>query len=221
MKKFLTTLLICLLLIGCFSASHTPSAEDAALPEEPPVIVQPNDSEEEPAAEPIQEEEPQTKDLLSESDPEEDTLNSKNNSTEQSKLTDLFETIYIPYAQREKAFVFDAVKSFVQTTEYKAEITEPTSQDIGSIVLTDENDNYVFFAFNLVNDIEIITTVSYHDAATNSEVSLNNYSSDGSPSYDIFNTHVIGESPNHVNSTDEQRDFLVSLIEKSVDNSEN
>lgn len=122
--------------------------------------------------------------------------------------TDLFESVYIPYANREKSFAFDKVKAFVETTDYESEIIEPTADDIGTIKLTDTNEDYVYFAFDLVNGVETIMIVSYYQNTTNSEVSLANYSTDGSPAYDSFSTHVIGEPEIEVTGTDEQRIFL-------------
>lgn len=122
--------------------------------------------------------------------------------------TELFESVYIPYANREKSFAFDKVKSFAQSTDYEPEIIEPTADDIGTIKLTDTNGDYVYFAFNTVNGVESIMIVSYYQSATNTEVSLANYSSGGSPAYDNFSTHVIGEPEIKVTGTDEQKVFL-------------
>ena len=158
----------------------------------------------------------------SDNDPSEENLTSEseNNESENSEVdsedaknvvcTDLFESIYAPYANREKSFIFNDVKEFIQTTDYEQEITEPTANDLGTIKLLDENGDYVFFAFNPVNGIEIIMSVSYYHDSTNSEVSLSNYSTDGSPKYDTFSTHVLGESETKVYDLEEQKNFLFS-----------
>lgn len=129
-------------------------------------------------------------------------------SMENVNSTELFESIYVPYANREKAYFFESVKTFVQTTEYEIEITEPTSDTFAQIKLADNNGDYVYFVFNSIDDIEIIMSVSYYQGATTTEVSMSNYSTDGSPAYDTFSTHVIGEQANKVDGTDEQRLFL-------------
>lgn len=134
---------------------------------------------------------------------ETDTVN-----TEQMEISQLFKTVYLPYANREQSFIFDAVKSFALSTEYDAEITEPTSEDFGEIKLTDENGDYVYFGFNPINNVETIMIVSYYQASTNSEVSLSNFSSDGSRQYDTYDTHVLGESSVEVSGPDEQQRFL-------------
>lgn len=153
-------------------------------------------------------------------DPSDESLTSEseNNETENPEIdsedaknvvcTDLFESIYAPYANREKSFIFNDVKAFIQTTDYEQEIIEPTANDLGTIKLIDENGDYVYFAFNVVNGIETIMSVSYYHNSTNSEVSLSNYSTDGSPAYDTFSTHVLGESETEVYGLDEQKNFL-------------
>ncbi len=137
-----------------------------------------------------------------------ETTTTEKTTTEKSTSTDLFETVYFPYASRKKPFSFDSVKTFAESTSYDLEITEPTSDISGKIKLTDENDNYVYFSFNLVNNIETIMTVSYYDSSKNTEVSLNNYSSDGSSQYDKFKIHVIGGQSKDVKNSKEQREFL-------------
>jgi len=122
--------------------------------------------------------------------------------------TDLFETVYFPYANREKPFLFEAVKTFAQSTNYNAEIIETTSEAPASIKLTDENGDYVYFSFSLVNNIEMIMSVSYFSASANTEVSLSNYSADCSPKYDKFQIHTLGEQPNEAKNPSEQRNFL-------------
>lgn len=138
----------------------------------------------------------------------ETVLSLEENKYQTIETTDLFEQIYVPYANREKSFIFEGVKSFASTLEYKIEITEPTEEDLGEIKIIDTNGDYVYFAFSPIDDVQIIMTVSYYHAETDSEVSLSNYSSDGSPRYDTFTTHILGESEIEVSNTDEQRDFL-------------
>lgn len=134
----------------------------------------------------------------------------KNTSSMEVEIaeTDLFKTIYSPYAKRENSFVFNNVKEFVQNKEYTVEITEPTSDDFGSIKVSDTNGDYVYFAFNLTNDFETIMSVSYFCEEKQAEVSLNNYSTDGSRKYDRLSIHVIGENAYDVKDLDEQRSFL-------------
>ncbi|MDE6052854.1 MAG: hypothetical protein K2G55_03640, partial [Lachnospiraceae bacterium] len=134
------------------------------------------------------------------------TLQSSGQGIEKS--TELFEQVYVPYANREKAFAFYAVKTFVSTLGYEIEITEPSEDVLGEIKIIDTNGDYVYLTFYPVNDIETITLVNYHRAETNCEVSMENYSADSSPQLDSFATHIIGEAPVEVTGTDEQRNFL-------------
>lgn len=131
-------------------------------------------------------------------------------TTEKLEVSSLFEEIYFPYAKREKPFIFEAVKTFAENLDhYTIEIQEPNEEDAGIIQISAENGDYVFFAFapNTAG-IHMIMTLSYHQAATNSEVSLNNYSPDCTPEYDTFKTHIIGESEMEVKNVDEQQSFL-------------
>ncbi len=131
-----------------------------------------------------------------------------NNTQSELKGTDLFEDIYVPYAQREKAFVFTGVKTFAENYGSDFEINEPSENTVTSIKIM-SGDDYVYFAFNLNEEnMDIIMTVSYYCSASNSEVSMSNYSTDGSPAYDTFNTHVIGEQPKTVDGVSAQREFL-------------
>lgn len=134
--------------------------------------------------------------------------NYKTETIQQIETTELFEQVYVPYANREKSFVFYGVKSFVENLEYDIKITEPSEDDLCSIKIMDTTGDYIFFLFQPVNDIEVISLVSYHCAKTNSEVSMENYSIDGLPKYDKFKTHIIGENATEVSGTDEQRNFL-------------
>ena len=84
----------------------------------------------------------------------------------------------------------------------------PTSETIGTIMLSDQNNDYVFFQFYTLNGIESITDVTYYQNSSNSEVSFSNYSPDRSPVYDIYQTHIIGESHEDVNGIEEQESFL-------------
>ena len=160
-------------------------------------------------------------DLISEqikaSIPEPNTDTEITTETETATITNenivsskLFEEVYVPYANREKPFVFNTVMTYAQSVDYDTEIVEPTESEIGSIKIIDTTGDYVYFSFLPINDIETISTVSYYQSATNSEVSLNNYSSDGSEKYDEFNTHIIGEQSTKVNGIDDQRIFLFS-----------
>lgn len=177
--------------------------QSTPLPTPTPIVQQKADSPTKETPSPSPEASP-TQELLSPS-PE---ASPTSEPSEKVTPTDLFETVYFPYANREKSFLFEAVKTFVQTTEYNVTIVEPTSEIMGTIELTDEDDNSVYFAFDFTNNVETIMTVSYYNSKTNSEVSLNNYSTDGLPKYDKFTAHVIGEESIVLNNPDEQRDFL-------------
>lgn len=126
------------------------------------------------------------------------------------KISELFTSVYLPYANREKPWLFSAVKAFAESCGYPSEITEPTEEIVGTIKVSDTNGDYVYFAFseNAAIGEDTIMIVSFYRAATNSEVSISNYSSDGSSEYDVFNVHVVGESDNVVASIEEQKVFL-------------
>ena len=115
----------------------------------------------------------------------------------------------MPFASREKSFLFEDVKNYLSTCEYNVEITGADNIDeLTSIHVYDSNDDYVYFAFSPINDMDYIMTVNFYQSSTNSEVSLSNYSADGSASYDQYTTHIIGESSKTVKNVDQQRDFL-------------
>lgn len=124
--------------------------------------------------------------------------------------SDLFENVYVPYALKEKTTVFGGVKSLAESGSYKYEITEPTEEVFGEIkILSNENDDYVYFAFFPNTDgLEVIALVNYFHSASNSEVSLKNYSKNRDPARDEYTTHIIGESDELVSGVDEQRTFL-------------
>ncbi len=126
--------------------------------------------------------------------------------------TDLFEEIYVPFAEREKVRIFYAVKEYAPNSGYEYEITEPSDDAVASVKFISGSD-YVYIAFTPgVEEIELMMTVSYYQASTDSEVSMSNYSTERSPIYDKFQTHVIGEQPNDVEGVKEQREFLFSTI---------
>lgn len=115
----------------------------------------------------------------------------------------------MPFANREKSFLFEDVKTYLSTCEYKVEITGADNiEELTSIHVYDSNNDYVYFAFSPINDLDYIMTISFYQSTDNSEVSLSNYSADGSASNDQYSTHVIGESSKTVKGVDEQRDFL-------------
>ena len=146
----------------------------------------------------------------SKADAPEPTDDSNTDTPEELETSDLFREVYLPYATRENPFMFEAVKTFAQSlNSYTVEITDPTQEDIGSIKIADGNEDYVYFSFSPNSSgIEMIMTLSYHQAATNSEVSLSNLSTDCSPEYDTFHTHILGETELQVDSPDEQKTFL-------------
>lgn len=137
---------------------------------------------------------------------------------EKPEISDLFKSVYLPYSnRRELHYTFNEVSDFVISTEYKVEITEPTSDDLAQIKVTDENNNYVYFAFspkefegprNIKQTFECMYLASYYQSATNSEVSFMNVSPNRSPIYDRYFTHVIGKNEIEVRSINDQLDFL-------------
>lgn len=129
-------------------------------------------------------------------------------SNSKSKATDLFENVYAKYANREMPFAYTAVKEFAQSSKYKAEIVEPSSDTLGTIKLYDSNGDYVYFGFNASNGVQTVMTVSFYKASSKTEVSMSNYSSDGNKQYDKFKSHVIGKGAIDVSGVDEQRTIL-------------
>ena len=86
---------------------------------------------------------------------------------------------------------------------------EPSADAECSIKFTDKNNDYVYIAFAPdENALFTVMLVNYHQDSTNREVSLSNYSSDGSPEYDEFTTQIVGEGEAEVSGIDEQQDFL-------------
>ena len=133
------------------------------------------------------------------------------------EISDLFKSVYLPYAnRREYQYSFNKVSDFVNSTDYKVEITYPTSDELSQIKVIDENNDYVYFAFslkeveafNVKQTFEYLYLVSYHQSATNLEVSFMNVSPNRSPIYDRYFTHVIGKNEIEVRSINDQLDFL-------------
>ena len=215
-KKELATIIMCsLLLVGCGSAQETDT--EASTPSTIVTEVETTtETETETATETIAETETETETITAaemETETESETIIETETETEsetsQSEVTALFKDVYLPYANREKPFIFDGVKTFAQnTTEYATEINEPGS-DVCFIKFTAENGDYVYFAFApTTNNVYAIVTLSYYQASTNSEVSLDNYSPDCTAAYDTFHTHVLGESSKEVSGPSEQQSFL-------------
>lgn len=136
------------------------------------------------------------------------TIESTTTSENEVIGTKLFETVYFPYANRDNSFAFNSVKTYVESTDYDAEIIEPTSDEVGMITVSEENGDNVFFSFSPINGVETIMTVSYFCSDKQTEVSLSNYSTNGSPQYDCFEVHVLGQNANEVKNVNEQRIFL-------------
>lgn len=136
-----------------------------------------------------------------------DAITNSNTKIEDESLR-LFEDIYVPYANREKPFTFESVKTLADSCEYETEIVSATNDTNASIKISTTNGDYVYFAFSPINGINMITIVSFYQASSNSEVSLSNYSSDGSALYDTYDIHIIGDQLKDVNGIDDQRNFL-------------
>lgn len=210
-KKLLCVplLILTLLLYGCSSGSDSTPADEISSGSDsssqsqkggsPIIPLEPNESET-----------VETQELSSNNDTgtSSEIVDAQDSFENVPTVSNLFETVYLPYANRENNFVFSAVKSFVQSCGYDIEITEPTEEDFGRIQVNDTNGDYVYFSFMPINGIETIMTVSFYQSSSESEVSLSNYSTDGSVKYDTYNTHIIGGSENTVNTVDEQKKFL-------------
>lgn len=186
MKHLKLLLLISVLLLSsCSSSDNTQSVENVATSEPEKTI---------------------SSDITSEPT---QTLEPTEAPTKAPKISDLFTSVYLPYANREESWYFQSVKSFAKSCGYSHKITKPTKDDLGEIKISDSNGDYVYFCFmpSTIDD-EIIMSVSFYQKKSNSEVSVSNYSTDSSASYDFFDIHVIGNDTEEVSSTDEQQEFL-------------
>lgn len=203
-----------ILITGCASNtnSNTPNTEEASAGNEESSKENNEKDTQEPNTESDSQIAPEPTDTAkADAQPTPEPTDDSNTDTpEELEISDLFREVYLPYATRENPFMFEAVKTFAQSlNSYTVEITDPTQEDIGSIKIADGNEDYVYFSFSPNSSgIEMIMTLSYHQAATNSEVSLSNLSTECSPEYDTFHTHILGETELQVDSPDEQKTFL-------------
>lgn len=219
-KKELATIIMCgLLLSGCGATQGT--STDASTPsqietETETINETETQTETETKAETETETVTKTETIIeTETETESETITETETETEtqteasQAESTALFKDVYLPYAKREKPFIFDGVKTFAQnTTDYATEINEPGSGTC-SIKFSSDSGDYVYFSFlPTTNDVYAISSMSYYQASTNSEVTLSNDSPDCTASYDTFHTHVLGESKEKVSGPDEQQSFL-------------
>lgn len=128
--------------------------------------------------------------------------------------SDLFEDVYVPYAQRGKDSDFQSVKRDVENLAeggtYTAEIVDPSEDDLCDIKLYDESGDYIYFGFSFYGDsnLRILCVVSYYRSESNIEAAWENFSTYGEPEYDTYTTHVIGETDKTVADIDDQREFL-------------
>lgn len=128
----------------------------------------------------------------------------------ENAVTDLFDEVYLPYAKREYSPNVDDVTAFVESCGFE----NTTSSDNGfTEIKVLSGEDYVYFAFTprSINDSDTFTIISYYQGSTKSEVSLNNYSSNGSYEYDMLQTHILGDSNKDVANVDEQRSFLFGV----------
>lgn len=192
MKRLTILLLISIILLSSCSSNESEQSVNNITTETPENTVAPTS---EPTSPPTSEPTPDPTPTLA--------------PTKTPKVSDLFTSVYVPYANREKSWYFRSVKSFAKSCDYSCKITKPTKNRFGQITISDSNGDYVYFGFMSNDDgDEIIMTVSFYQSESDSEVSLSNYSTDNSASYDTFTTHVIGEPDEEVSSTDEQQEFL-------------
>lgn len=142
---------------------------------------------------------------------EETSYTTENTTTSdtQAKSLELFEAVYVPYVSRERPCSFDGVRNFAEVNNYKFEVVEPINNETpGKITFYNENEDYVYFEFLLIDNIETTMTINFYQGSKNIEVTRNNFSNYESPSADIYFTHVVGELQKQVNDIDEQREFL-------------
>lgn len=149
------------------------------------------------------------------------STSSTESETPQTSETDLFDKVYSPYALRVYSPNNKDVTEFLKGCGFEYSVS--TENGFTEIKVTSGED-YVYFCFapRTVNgelNFDTFTTISYFNAASNSEVSLNNYSSDGDFEYDTLQTHIIGESSKDARSVTAQRDFVFSNVSQSSTNS--
>lgn len=140
-----------------------------------------------------------------------ETSDSKNDAEEQNEESlNFFNDVYVPYANREKPFLFEAVKKYAESCNYETSIDAGNADTNASIKFSASNGDCVNFIFSPINEIDMIMLITFHHASSNSEVTFSNYSSDGAAKYDIFKTQIIGNESKQVDGIDEQREFLFS-----------
>lgn len=129
--------------------------------------------------------------------------------------SDLFEQIYVPYANRElPSDFYDAkahISQYAEDNGCTLEITNATSRAIGTIQVNDsDSGDYVFISYSFTGETneQHISIVSYYQSSSNSEVSMSNLSGSGVRFHDTYNTHVIGNQEEQVKDIATQREFL-------------
>lgn len=134
--------------------------------------------------------------------------------------SDLFESVYLQYATRERSFFFEDVKKdivdFAEVNGFEIDVKDATSDDLGAITLYDSNEDFVYFAFSFLGELDVqhISIVSYFQSTSNSEVSLSNLSTYGDIEYDKYFVHVIGKQEEQVSGVDDQREFLFYSLDE-------
>lgn len=127
-------------------------------------------------------------------------------------MTALFDSIYVPLAQREKPTNLEAVIALAESLGYECNGVKADENTLGTVMVHGLDGDYIYLAYNVFmgmwGDSESAFTVTYHRESSNSEVSWSNISSDGLEEYDRLSTHVIGESEVEVSGVDVQRSFL-------------
>lgn len=130
---------------------------------------------------------------------------------------DLFDAIYAPFATRTINPTYNQVINYLSGSNYEYDAKSPSESATKDITVhSKDNEDYVYFAFyDRSSGSSTIMIVSYFQAATRTEVSLSNYSTDGSYSYDQLKTHVLGESNQNIDSVEAQRFFLFGDVESN------
>ncbi len=133
-----------------------------------------------------------------------------------NETSDLFESVYVPYAQKEKPFDFNSIKTFIESTSYLSEISAPADSfiDAGYINVYNKIGDYVYFNFD--DGDSAFSNVSFFQASTKANVSFNNATNQQSDSYKISGYSTYST----VSGVDEQRKFLFPSTKSTLEDTQ-
>jgi len=123
---------------------------------------------------------------------------------------ELFNDIYAPYGQHDKAFDYESVKAFVQTFDYTCEIDDAISEgETMYIKVSNSTGGKVEFYFISISAVQyMISNVVCHSSDMTKSVELENYSSNRSKSSDKFYIDITEDDKYEVASYVEQTHYF-------------